>query len=186
MKTFPVGLDVDGRACLVVGAGPVSARKVAALIACGAQVTVVAPEVTAGVAEQAGVHIERRPYRRGEAAGYWFVTAATDDDAVNQQVADDATAAHVWVNVADDPAKCSAVLPAVLRRGPITVAVSTSGRAPALASWLRDRIAELIGPELEAVAAELAARRAAIHAEGRSTEGVDWYAQIEELTGARR
>jgi len=186
VTTFPVGLDVAGRACLVVGGGPVGARKAASLVACGADVTVVAPEIAVSLAAGPGLRIERRPYRPGEAADYWFVTAATNDEAVNQQVADDATAARVWVNVADDPAKCSAVLPAVLRRGPITVTVSTSGSAPALASWLRDRIAGVVGPEFEAVAAELAARRAAIHAAGDTTEGLDWRTQIEELTGAMR
>ncbi len=185
MRPFPVGLDVAGRACLVVGAGAVAARKAAALIDCGADVTIVAPVVGP---EAAALHavVEHRRYVAGEAADYWFVTAATDDRSVNQQVFDDATAAKVWVNAADDPDRCTAILPAVLRRGPISIAVSTSGTAPALASWLRDRIAEVIGPEFEQYAAELAARRSAVHAEGRSTEGLDWYAQIDELAASSR
>ncbi len=86
----------------------------------------------------------------------------------------DGEAAGVWVNAADDPAHCSATLPAVTRRGPITVAVSTGGHSPALASWLRRRFDEELGPEYEVLLGLLAAAREAIRAEGRPTEGLDW------------
>src|ERR1700694_5354340 len=100
---YPVNLDLNGRTCLVVGGGPVAVRKVTSLVACGADVTVVAPRVDAAISKLTTVTIERRAYRRGEAAGYRLVITATDDPAVNQSVYDDAEAAGVWVNSADDP-----------------------------------------------------------------------------------
>ena len=89
------------------------------------------------------------PTARGDVAGYRLVVAATDDPAVNRAVFDDGEAAGVWVNSADDPASCSFTLPAVVRRGPIMVTVSTGGHSPALASWLRTHVERELGPEYE-------------------------------------
>lgn len=170
---YPVNLVVAGRPCLVVGGGTIAARKAAGLVACGADVTVVAPVVSAEV-EDLGVHVEHRPYRRGEAGAYRLVITATDDREVNQAVHDDAEAAGVWVNSADDPERCSFTLPAQVRRGSVLVTVSTGGRSPALSSWLRARLDAELGPELADLADALAERRRQLHADGRSTEGVDW------------
>jgi precorrin-2 dehydrogenase / sirohydrochlorin ferrochelatase len=179
---YPVNLVVAARPCLVVGAGPVGARKAEGLAACGARVTLVAPAlaaeadrlVTSGV-----VAVERRRYRSGEAADYWLVVTATDDPAVNQAVYDDAVAAGVWVNSADDPARCTFTLPAVHRQRPVLVTASTGGASPALACWLRDLLASHVGPELADLADRLAAERARVHAGGGSTEGRDWTDVIE-------
>jgi siroheme synthase-like protein len=178
---YPVGLVVDGRACLVVGGGPVAARKAAGLVACGARVTVVAPDLVDELPTLAGVHVEKRAYRPGDAAGYRLVIAATGDPAVDQMVFDDAEAAGVWVNAADDPERCSFTLPAVARRGPVTVAVATGGTSPALATWLRDRLAAALPDDLEALVAALGRIRADLQASGRSTEGLDWHALIDAL-----
>jgi precorrin-2 dehydrogenase/sirohydrochlorin ferrochelatase len=156
---YPVGLVVAGRRVLVVGGGTVAADKIRNLVACGADVHVVATQVGDDV-RALGVAVEERPYRPGEAADYRLVVAATDDPAVNRAVHDDADAAGVWVNAADDPANCTFTLPAVLRRGPVTVAVATGGRSPALAGWLRDRLLADIGPEYEVLADLLAEARA--------------------------
>jgi siroheme synthase-like protein len=126
---YPVGLVVAGRAVLVVGGGRVAARKAGDLVACGARVTVVAPEVVPVLAERAEVTVERRPYRAGEAAGYRLVVTATGDRAVDQQVYDDAEAAGVWVNSADDPERCTFTLPAVVRRDPVVVAMAPGATA---------------------------------------------------------
>jgi len=178
---------VRDRRCLVVGGGRVAARKIASLLECGAAVTVVAPEVheALGLLAQAGaiaaidgqpLDVQLRPYRRGEAADYRLVVTATGDREVDALVHEDAEEAGVWVNSADDPAHCSFVLPAVWRAGPVSVAVSTGGSSPALAVWLRERLGELLGPELETLAGLIEETRRRLQAEGRSTEEVDWRA----------
>ncbi len=144
--SFPVSLVVAGRPCLVVGGGRVAARKVDALVRSEADVTVVAPEVDDAIV-RAAVSVERRAYEPGEAARYRLVITATGVAAVDRQVFADAEAAGVFVNAADDPEACTFVLPAVLRRGAVSVAVSTDGTSPALATLVRDRIAALVGPE---------------------------------------
>ena len=117
---YPVGLVVKGRRCLVVGGGRVAARKIAGLLACGAAVTVVAPEVHVAVAElsdsgviaaidESPLEVHIRPYSSGEAADYVLVISATGDPAVDETVRRDAQSAGVWVNVADDPSRCSFV-----------------------------------------------------------------------------
>ncbi len=186
---YPVALVVEGRPCLVVGGGSVAARKVVGLAACGADVTVVAPEVDEGisvlaaappgVAERGAVRVERRPYRAGEAASYRLVVTATGVPGVDRAVARDADAAGVWVNSADDPDRCTFLLPAVHRQGPVTVAVSTGGASPALAAWLRTQVAAVVGPEASTVAGLLRRVRRDLRAAGRSTEGVDWESALE-------
>lgn len=183
---YPVGLVVAGRTCLVVGGGRVAARKVRGLVACGALVTVVAPSVVASLLSMDGVVVERRPYRRGEAASYRLVVTATDDPVVDQAVFDDAEAAGVWVNSADDPERCSFTLPAVERRGPVTVAVATGGTSPALASWLRDRLAAALPEDVEALAAALASVRADVRSVLGTSEGLDWPGIIDDLVAGRR
>lgn len=134
---YPVVLDLHGRRALVVGAGPVAARKVAGLLSAGAVVTVVAPEAVPEIANDPDVRWHQREYRRGEVASYRVAITATNDPAVNRQVARDGDAANVFVNSADDPVNCSFILPAVVTRGDLQVSVSTNGRSPALARWAR-------------------------------------------------
>lgn len=176
---YPVGLRLDGRPVLVVGGGAVAAAKVAELLVCGAEVTVVAPAIVPALTGDTRVRCERRPYRRGEVAGHRFVVAATDDPEVNQAVHDDAEDAGIWVNAADDPDRCTATLPSRVRRGSLLVTVSTEGRSPAFAAWLRRWLETEIGPEHETLLELLAEERARLRAEGRSTEGLDWRAAIE-------
>ncbi|HEX9531066.1 MAG TPA: bifunctional precorrin-2 dehydrogenase/sirohydrochlorin ferrochelatase, partial [Acidimicrobiales bacterium] len=174
-----------GRRVLVVGGGRVAARKVAGLLPCGAIVTVVAPEIGPELAEldQPGqrdrFEVARRPYGRGEAASYDLVFTATSDAEVNQAVYDDAVAAGVWVNSADDPDRCSFVLPSVVRRGPITVTVSTGGHSPAMSVFLRRWVSDELGPEYEVLVTLLSEQRAALQAAGRATEGLDWQSALD-------
>jgi siroheme synthase-like protein len=178
---YPVVLDLDGVPALVVGAGPIAARKVAGLVAAGARVRVVAPAVTpeldvAGVAE-----LHRRPYERDDLDGVQLVITATGRADVDARVAADARAAGVWVNAADQPADCSFILPAIARRGPLSIAVSTGGASPALARRLRDRAGTLLTDAVVALAAELSERRREVRAAGGSTEDVDWSALIDPV-----
>jgi len=177
-RLYPVGLLLEGRPVLVVGGGRVAAQKVRELVACGARVTVVAPTIEESLLGDERLTCEVRPYRPGEAAAHRFVVAATSDPAVNQAVHDDAEAAGVWVNAADDPDRCTATLPARVRRGSLLVTVSTEGRSPAFASWLREEIAGQLGPEHDVLLDLLAAERDRLRADGVPTEGLDWRGAI--------
>lgn len=176
---YPVGLRLVGRPVLVVGGGAVASTKVAELLVCGADVTVVAPDVVDDITGDDRVRCERRPYRRGDVAGYRFVVAATDDTDVNRAVHDDAEAAGIWVNAADDPEHCTVTLPSRIRRGSLLVTVSTEGRSPAFAAWLRRWLETEIGPEHETLLELLAEERDRLRSEGLSTEGLDWRGAIE-------
>jgi precorrin-2 dehydrogenase / sirohydrochlorin ferrochelatase len=182
-RVYPVALILKDRRCLVVGGGRVAEHKARGLLACEAEVHVVAKEVLApmralaGTASLAG--IEERPYEHGEVAGYRLVVAATGDAQVNRAIYEDAEAAGVWANSADDPASCSFILPAVARQGPIAVAISTSGYSPALASWLKAHVVEHMGPEVAELAELLADLRAQLKQQGKSTEDVDWRRSLD-------
>lgn len=181
---YPVNLSLAGRRCLLVGGGRVALRKAAHLLACGADLVVVAPQVHADLAALAAagaVEWHRRPFRRGDIAGHRLVVTATGDPEVDQQVFDEAERLGVWVNSADDPARCTFTLPAVVRQGPVMVTASTGGASPALSSWLRERLEALVGPEFAEIAAVLAAERARVHAAGGSTEDFDWRPLIDQL-----
>jgi uroporphyrin-III C-methyltransferase/precorrin-2 dehydrogenase/sirohydrochlorin ferrochelatase len=133
-------LTMDNRPCLVVGGGGVALRKLDALLANGAEVTVVAPQPIPALQAMASVEsikIERRPYRAGEAAGYFLAIAATDDREVNRQVYQDAEKAGVLVNVVDDPPLCSFHLPARVQRGALQIAIASEGEAPFAVRRLR-------------------------------------------------
>lgn len=171
---YPVNLRLAGRRCLVVGGGKVAKGKVEGLLAAGAEVTVVAPEVSDDIAVLEGVTVQRRAYRRGDVKEFRLVIAATDDPAVNKAVYDDAEAAGVLVNSADDPDNCAFILPAVVRRGPITVAIGTGGHSPALARWLRHRIGGELGPEYEELLAILTEVREEMRRRGEPTEVGGW------------
>ena len=184
---YPVVLDMAGRRCLVVGGGPVAARRARGLLDAGAVVTVVAPRVVSAIEEMAsgsrpgppggppaGVEVELRPYRHGEVGRFALVVTATGDRVVDGSVVADALAAGVPVASATGDLPGTVRLPAVVRRGPVTVAVSTGGASPALAVGLRDRIAGALPPGLETLAALLDEARSELRASGRSTDRVDW------------
>lgn len=175
---YPVNLILGGKRCLVVGGGPVAARKVAGLLACGALVDVIATGVTPDLAALP-VAVEQRPYAPGDLDGYRLVIAATNDRDLNRAIFDEAEAAGTWVNSADDPASCSFTLPSVVRQGAIMVTVSTGGRSPALATWLKGRIADTLGPEYLVLLDVLSAAREEMRASGRSTEHADWQSLLD-------
>lgn len=171
--TYPISLVLAGHRCLVVGGGHVALRKVEGLLAADARVTVVAPRVVEQISAL-DVDVERRPYAAGEAARYRIVVTATGRPEVDRAVFADGERAGVLVNAADDVPGCAFILPAVVRRGPVSVAVSTAGTSPALASWLRDRVACVVGPDVEILAAMLGRTREAVRAAGRSSESLPW------------
>ncbi len=187
MALFPLFVELEGRPCLVLGGGAVAERKVEGLLAAGAVVTVVSPALSPGLATLASggriTHVAR-PYAEGDLAGAALAFAATDDGAVNADVAREGRARGVWVNAADDPAHCDAILPAVVRRGAVTVAVSTGGASPALARAVRERI-EAALPAAYGPLAEVAAdARRELRAAGRRASAEDWLAGLDAGLGA--
>ena len=150
MTGYPITLvHLHRTRCVVVGGGTVAARKVERLRAAGARVVVISPtlcEPLEELAAQGEIEPVRRVYRKGDLEGALLVIAATDDPAVNRRVWEEAQARGVLVNVVDDPDRCTFFLPAVVRRGPLTLAVSTDGRCPALARHLRQRLEQEFGP----------------------------------------
>ena len=147
---FPAFLDLRGRRALVVGGGLIGERKVRDLLACRAAVTVVSPEITLGLAELARrsvIAYRRRKFRAADIRGCALVVAATGVTAVDTAIAGAARRRHVLVNVVDRPALCDFIVPSVLRRGELQIAVSTGGRSPALAREIRRALESLFGPE---------------------------------------
>jgi siroheme synthase-like protein len=151
-------VDLSGRDVLVVGGGRVALEKVQGVLECAARVTVVAPEVDDEL-RALDVHVIERRFEREDVAGRWLVLAATDDRDVNRAVSEAAADAQILCNVADDPELCTFILPALVRRDPIVVAVSTGGASPALAQRLRDEIGAVVGSEHAELAERLQALR---------------------------
>lgn len=149
-ELLPLFVNLAGRRVLLVGAGPVGASKLAALLAAGADVTVVAPDIHADVeqAEKQGtIKVSRRRFVGEDLSGAWLVVAAATAD-VNQEVAVAADARCVFVNAVDDPPNATAYLSGVVRRGGVTLAISTRGDAPGLAGLLREALDEVLPADL--------------------------------------
>ena len=164
----------------MVGGGPVGARKAASLVECGARVTIVAPE-TCALVDDLDVAVELRPYLAGEAGAYRLVVSATGIPEVDHRVYLDAEGAGVLMNAADDPRSCSFLMPATLRRGDVSIAVSTAGVSPWLAGWVRRRIAQVVEEEVAELALVVGEARTAVRAAGVSSEGLDWDFLVDEI-----
>jgi len=143
---YPAFIKLKDRQCLVVGGGKVAARKVQMLLECGARVRVVSPKAAEELAARAAAgEIEwvKRGFQEGDTAGAFLVVGATDERELNACVAQECTKRGILLNVVDKPEFCSFYVPSVLRRGELTVAVSTGGKSPLLARRLRERLEEL-------------------------------------------
>src|ERR1700683_539174 len=150
MAYLPIFLDLTGRKCLVVGGREVAARKGATLLEAGAEVVLVSPEIDATIIElvrHRSVHHLKRKYAHGDMDGASLVYAATDDSALHQRLYAEARGRGIPINVADVPSLCTFISPAVLTRGALKIAVSTSGASPGMAKRIVDRLGRLFGPE---------------------------------------
>jgi precorrin-2 dehydrogenase/sirohydrochlorin ferrochelatase len=150
MRYFPVFLDLQDKSCVVVGGGRVAERKVKTLLKAGARVRVISPKLTGPLARlESEERIVQYPrlFRRKDLHGAFLTIAATDDRAVNQKVFQEATENRIPVNVVDDPAHSSFIVPSLVKKKDLIVAISTSGRSPALARLLRQKLEKEIGPE---------------------------------------
>jgi precorrin-2 dehydrogenase/sirohydrochlorin ferrochelatase len=159
---YPLLLDIKDARCVVAGGGRVAERKVLGLLKCGARVTVIAPRATGNLqalCHQGRVEWEARPFGPEDAEGVLLLFAATDDPAANARILSAGRAFGALVNVADDPGGSDFHVPAVSRKGPVTVAVSTEGSSPALSAWLRDLLADAVPEGVEETARLLAGLR---------------------------
>ena len=143
-------LRLDGRRCLVVGGGEVGLEKVEGLLACGADVTLVAPDAgpeLEELAHEGSIRWEQRAFEPADLEGSFLAIASTDDTDVNIRVYEEAEARAMLVNVVDVPPLCNFILPAIVRTGPLAIAISTAGASPALAKRMKREVSELFGEE---------------------------------------
>jgi precorrin-2 dehydrogenase/sirohydrochlorin ferrochelatase len=167
MALLPLTLEMTGRLCLVVGGGDVATRKVRDALAAGARVRVVTPETTGELddLDAAGrIDLVRGRFDPGHLDGIALAFVATDDETVNEAASRAAKARGILVNVADRPPLCDFHVPALVRRGDLLIAVSTSGKSPALAARVRRRLEAEFGPEYERLIALLGETRALVAA----------------------
>ncbi|MGV1100963.1 precorrin-2 dehydrogenase/sirohydrochlorin ferrochelatase family protein [Thiovibrio sp. JS02] len=182
---FPVCLQVTGRSCVVIGGGRVGERKAQGLLAHGAQVTVISPELTPGLSslrQSGAVAWVPRSYREGDLAGAFLVIAATDDPEVQERVHAEAEKGNILLNVADVPKWCNFILPATARQGDLAISVSTAGKSPALARKLRQSLEAQFGPEYAVLVNILGALRDIVLVDGRThAENKVLFGRLAEL-----
>ena len=147
---FPVFLNLKNKLCIVIGGGKVAERKVENLLTSQAKVKVISPEVTfklKKLAEEGKIEWERRGYKKGDLDSAWLVIAATDNPEIQKEIFKEAEEKRIFCNVVDVPELCSFIVPSTIRRGLLTIAISTSGVSPAVARRLRETLEEIIGEE---------------------------------------
>lgn len=170
---YPVYLNLKGKQVVVIGGGEVAERKVESLLGTDASIVVISPEATerlSSLANDGRINLRLRPYKVGDCAGAAIVLSATADAELNRRVFEEGTAAGALVNTADQPALCDFIMPAVVRRGDIAIAISTGGTSPGLAARLRQRISRMIGPEYALLAELLSQSRPEIRRRIQSEE----------------
>jgi siroheme synthase-like protein len=154
MGFYPIFLDITRRRCLVIGGGPVAERRVEGLLASGADLTLISPMVTdrlKKLAAQGAIRHMQRDSEAGDLAGYELAFVATDDGTVNPAVFSEAGSRTIWINSADDPKNCDFILPAVIRRGGLAVAISTGGASPATTRAIREELESYFTPDYAAL-----------------------------------
>ena len=162
MAHLPIFMDLKDRTCVVIGGGPIAERKVDALRRAGATIVVISPTVTStldGYAQTGVIIHRRRVYQPGDLDGVALAFEATGDLAAARMVADEAQTAGIPINVADTPDLCTFIMPAMMRRGALQIAIATGGASPALARSIREQLEDQYGPEYELMIDLIAAAR---------------------------
>ena len=174
---YPVYLDVRDRLCVIVGGGQVAEGKIAALLESGARICIVSPEVTEEIQDMAdtdALTLEKREYRDGDLEGAFIAIAATDDSALNERIASEAAARNVPLNVVDVTHLCTFIAPSIVRRGEVTVAISTAGLSPALARKLRVELQDSPTLDYADLAPMLSEVRLELRGEGAVVDADHW------------
>lgn len=177
MSYYPIYLELRGRRCLVIGGGPIAERKVQGLLAAEATVTVVSPRLTpllADWSQRGTIQHVARAYRGGDMIGYHLVFIATDDGMTNAAIACEGRERAIWVNVADDPAYCDFILPAVVQRGALSVAIASGGTSPALTRAIREELQEYFTADYSLLATVAAEVRLQLRADNCPVPGARW------------
>jgi len=173
MRYYPVFLDIQNRQCLVVGGGGVATRKVVTLLGCGALVTVVSPQISDTLKElvtESQIQYLPRSYTSEDLDEVFLVIGATNDEQQNRRIHRDARQKGCLCNIADQPHLCNFILPSVISRGDLTIAISTSGKSPAFAKHLRRRLESQFGPEYATLLALMGAIRSRLLKEAHTPE----------------
>jgi siroheme synthase-like protein len=179
---FPAFLNIRRKKCLIVGGGGVALKKVNTLVGCGADVAIISSRVHQDLmrlAKKRIVRVIRRDYEPGDLRGAFIVVAATDDRKINRKVAREAKKAGALVNVVDDPEPSDFIVPAVVRRGNFTLAISTGGRSPALSRKLRERLEKMFGPEYSSLVALVEEIRSSLKRKGTPIDPETWQDALE-------
>jgi siroheme synthase-like protein len=174
---YPIFLNLKGRKCVVVGGGSVAERKTAMLLEHQASVTVISPSLSKGLqhlAKQGAIQTIIRNYQAGDLEEAFLVIAATDDLHINTDIADQRVKQGTLLNVVDNPEISDFIVPALVRRGDITIAISTAGRSPALARKIRAELEKSFGPEYAALVTLIDEVRSELKRSGVTVHGDDW------------
>jgi precorrin-2 dehydrogenase/sirohydrochlorin ferrochelatase len=174
---YPIFLDLQGKQCVVVGGGSVAERKAATLLEHNASVTVISPTLNPELrrlAQRGAIRAIEREYRAGDLEGAFVAIAATDDAAINASVSEEGRQRRTLINVVDDPDVSDFIVPSLVRRGDITVAISTSGRSPALSRKLRTILESTLPPQYASVLAIVSDVRVELARRGVSVDGDRW------------
>ena len=169
MPYYPAFLNLAARPCLVIGGGRVGLDKVTGLLNAGAAVTVISPTLEPTLREWTAAGRVRhlaRPYQDGDMGGFTVVLVATDDRTANATISAEGHRRGIWVNCADDPAHCDFILPSVIRRGPVTIGISTGGGSPAMARRMREELTDYFTEDFEGLADMLAEVRGDLRRRG--------------------
>ncbi|MBI4233138.1 MAG: bifunctional precorrin-2 dehydrogenase/sirohydrochlorin ferrochelatase [Chloroflexi bacterium] len=180
---YPVYLDLRARLCVVVGGGEVAERKVSGLVECGARVRVVSPEATPRLREWARdgtVTWEPRHYQQGDLEGAFLAIAATDAPQVNEAIARQAEAQGILLNVVDITRLCNFIAPSVIRRGGVTLAISTGGLSPALARKLRHELERSRALQYADLAEMISRVRTLLREQGLAVKPEHWQASLSD------
>ncbi len=183
-RYYPIFLDIEDRPVIVIGGGRVACEKVAGLRKAGARITIVSPDLAPeleALKQQGELEHIARPWQESDLDADWaIVMVATDDGAVNREVSAASRARRIWVNAADDPVNCDFILPAVVRKGKITLAASTARASPELARRLREELEAYLTDDMPALAELLAEVRQEVRRRKIHVANDTWQEAIDE------
>ena len=179
---YPIMLKVSGKKCVVVGGGNVAERKTKAFLECGGTVYVISPNLSSGLrslAETGQIEVIHRDYRADDLKNAAIVVAATDDQEVNKRIYSEGQQRGILTNVVDDPENSNFIVPSVLQRDDVIIAVSTSGRSPALARKIRTELEEKYSKEYASLAILLSEVRSELKGQGIEINNEVWQEAID-------